>query len=104
MSLYKLIPVAVLLLGGSANIAAEDAPSKWKPYICRAVDWAACEQGKRRIYPSEDVYDSQAACYEKFEVIFETDPVISKKYPQTEKLDNSHVFDCEEIVADKKAI
>ena len=96
--------IGFLILASTHTVMAEKSASEWKPYICRATDWAACEQGKRRIYPKDVVYKSKDACYEEFEVIFEEDPEISKKYPQTETLADSYVFKCEEVDAPAESI
>jgi hypothetical protein len=93
----KIYPIAFFLLTSTGTAMAEKSAEQWKAYICRATDWAACEQGKKRIYPKVETYKSEDACYEKFEILFEEDPEISKKYPQTETLAGSHVFECEQV-------
>ena len=73
--------------------------TQWRGYVCRVTDWPDCEQNlnNKRIYPDTVTYPDKITCLDLFEQLFENDPVISGKYPQTNDASNSYVFDCEAV-------
>ncbi|HUT40257.1 MAG TPA: hypothetical protein VM011_02865 [Gammaproteobacteria bacterium] len=98
------ITVTPLILALSAAVfaapaTAVDASSQWKAYVCRVTDWPDCEQNRnnKRVYPDERLYPDKNTCLDSFGLLFENDPVISVKYPQTNDASSSYVFDCEAV-------
>jgi len=92
----------ILALSAAIHVSpagATDDNGRWRAYVCRVTDWIDCEQNRnsRRIYPVETLYPDEHTCLQRFEALFENDPVISGKYPQTNDADNSYVFDCEMV-------
>ena len=81
----------------AAPATAVDAGSLWQAYVCRVTDWPDCEQNRnnKRVYPDERLYPDKNTCLDSFGQLFENDPAISGKYPQTNDASNSYVFDCE---------
>jgi len=76
-----------------------DSGGQWRAYVCRVTDWLDCEQirNDKRVYPDAPLYPDEDTCLARFGDLFEKDPVISSKYPQTNDADNSYVFDCEQV-------
>ncbi|MGB5473430.1 MAG: hypothetical protein WBQ78_08125 [Gammaproteobacteria bacterium] len=98
------ITVTPIILALSATVFAApepavDASSLWKAYVCRVTDWPDCEQNRnnKRVYPDELLYPDKNTCLDSFGQLFENDPVMSEKYPQTNDASNSYVFDCEAV-------
>ena len=90
----------ILMLSVTAMVTpagAADDGGPWRAFVCRVTDWIDCEQNRKnkRVYPVDTLYPDEETCLRKFEELFENDPVISGKYPQTNDADNSFVFDCE---------
>ena len=95
MSINKLS--GILLITTILTIPAHaDTTGPWKGFVCKATEWHNCLKGKKRIYPDPNTYVNKKMCIEKFGTLFEEDPEMSSKYPRTEDIKESYIFDCEE--------
>ncbi len=96
------VTLIILMLSAAAVVApagAADTSGQWRAYVCRVTDWLDCEhtRNNKRIYPDAPLYPDEDACLAGFGELFEKNPAISGKYPQTNDAGNSYVYDCEKV-------
>lgn len=95
-SINTIILLGITAASWNVPVHADSEQHNWRPYVCKMMEWPVCMTGKKRIYPTTDTYVSKDACLEDFEQKFEEDPEISSKYPQSEAMETSYAFYCED--------
>jgi hypothetical protein len=71
--------------------------AKWKGYVIKVFDYGLLkgkEREKKMIFPRSETYSSKEECYEEFGNLFQYDPYLSKKYPQTNDPFTSYLYGC----------
>ena len=71
-------------------------PKNWIGYVIKVSDmiYKGEEKRRRMIFPLKQTYASKEQCYDDFGWLFQNDPQLVGRFPQTSDVNKRYLFGC----------